>query len=205
MPVRKAERLLLDWVNLPQVGPDLKNAGHGAYRRLYTLYPEVFAEEFGFDAANEESLFQFLRFTFGLRTFLRKTWDAPDLYHRDWYLHQLEALCHQFRTEHAADNALAKVWGHGAAMQEAYQSFLGRLVEPPSEVTHSQAAIYHLRRNIGRACHCPNPDCSNPFFLAAKKRQKFCSTVCARPAQLEAKRRWWSEHRAHKVRSRKET
>jgi hypothetical protein len=42
--------------------------------------------------------------------------------------------------------------------------------------------------------NCSNPACPAPRFIAAKKSQRFCSDVCALPAQREWKRSWWRQN-----------
>ena len=55
-----------------------------------------------------------------------------------------------------------------------------------------QQAILHLLREADRALICPNPDCPARFFFRVKKRQKYCSEVCAGFGQKIAKQRWWA-------------
>ena len=47
---------------------------------------------------------------------------------------------------------------------------------------------------VGQMRYCPNPTCPTPYFIAKKRRQKYCSEECALPAQREFKRAWWEEH-----------
>lgn len=43
--------------------------------------------------------------------------------------------------------------------------------------------------------HCPNPLCPHPYFIKARKSQRFCDRpACTAYGQREHKRRWWSEH-----------
>jgi hypothetical protein len=42
--------------------------------------------------------------------------------------------------------------------------------------------------------YCTNPTCPTPYFIAKKRRQKYCSEDCALPAQREFKRAWWDAH-----------
>jgi hypothetical protein len=102
-------------------------------------------------------------------TLLQKAWDARTLRKREWYLHDAESYYHQMA---------------------------GRVGDPPTHATHLEAVLYHFRRIADRALHCPNPDCVAPYFFSSKKGQKYCSDVCALPAQREAKRRWWRENKA---------
>ena len=44
--------------------------------------------------------------------------------------------------------------------------------------------------------YCLNPKCEEPYFVARRGSQIYCSQPCAEPAKREAKVRWWREHRA---------
>jgi len=57
-----------------------------------------------------------------------------------------------------------------------------------------EQALLHLVREANRARYCQNPDCPAPYFFAARRSQKYCSDICALPAQREFKGRWWVEH-----------
>jgi len=48
--------------------------------------------------------------------------------------------------------------------------------------------IAHLTR------FCSNPECRTPYFWAGTASQRYCSELCAKPAQREYKRKWWTEH-----------
>lgn len=56
-----------------------------------------------------------------------------------------------------------------------------------------QRALHCLERNLNKLRTCGNPECSTPFFIADKQKQRYCSGPCARPAQVEWKQRWWRE------------
>jgi len=43
---------------------------------------------------------------------------------------------------------------------------------------------------------CANPACREPYFVARRGSQIYCSPECAKPAQKEAKIKWWNEHGA---------
>lgn len=55
---------------------------------------------------------------------------------------------------------------------------------------------------VDRMRYCPNPECPAPYFIAKRRSQKYCSEICALPAQREFKRRWWAEHGEARRRSR---
>jgi hypothetical protein len=40
---------------------------------------------------------------------------------------------------------------------------------------------------------CTNRDCPARHFFARRSTQLYCSEECAKPAQREYKRRWWSK------------
>jgi hypothetical protein len=46
---------------------------------------------------------------------------------------------------------------------------------------------------------CQNKTCPNPYFVATRKDQKFCCSVCS---QLVASRRWWASHGSARRRKR---
>jgi hypothetical protein len=41
---------------------------------------------------------------------------------------------------------------------------------------------------------CGNSECPAPYFVASRRSQKYCTEVCAKPAQRAHKRAWWKEH-----------
>jgi hypothetical protein len=43
-----------------------------------------------------------------------------------------------------------------------------------------------------RLAKCGRPECQNPFFVATRRGQKYCSEPCANAAQKEWKRNWWN-------------
>jgi hypothetical protein len=42
---------------------------------------------------------------------------------------------------------------------------------------------------------CGNRDCPAPYFVAVRRDQRFCSSVCAAPSKLAAKVRSWHKHK----------
>jgi hypothetical protein len=51
---------------------------------------------------------------------------------------------------------------------------------------------------VDRMRHCPNAGCPAPYFIARRRSQKYCSDVCALPAQRQFKKDWWNAHRGKK-------
>jgi hypothetical protein len=71
-----------------------------------------------------------------------------------------------------------------------------KLLAPPPEISPLEAALYYLQEGIGdRAKHCGYAGCRNPYFVAEKRWQKYCSEACASPSNREAKRKWWHENK----------
>jgi hypothetical protein len=54
--------------------------------------------------------------------------------------------------------------------------------------------LLYALKHVHLLRYCANPDCKEPYFLARRASQVFCSGPCAKPAQQEAKRKWWNEH-----------
>lgn len=50
---------------------------------------------------------------------------------------------------------------------------------------------------------CLNGDCPAPYFVAGRRDQRYCSTECAAPAKLAAKRRSWHRHKRQWLKQRK--
>lgn len=74
---------------------------------------------------------------------------------------------------------------------------VGILMLSEVPLTPFEAAMFYTQtRLLDQLRTCPNPTCPTRFFFTTKKGQKFCSTVCAEPAQRESKRRWWTEKRS---------
>jgi hypothetical protein len=164
--VSRAEKLLLDWANLPDP-PDNR-----VLEWISLRHPQVF----GFVAKDDEGLKELVR---NVRHSLRLAWDAHDPRHRDWHL--FTARCEYVRAEVGA---------------ELFGKKFARLTIPgvPDE-TPFEAAMFHLTQITHRMLHCPNPECAAPYFLRKKKGQKFCSPECADPSRRESKRRWHRENR----------
>jgi hypothetical protein len=114
-----------------------------------------------------------------LRQMLRRVWEQPDRWTREWGAHLLLLTTY----------AEAK-WRH--------VSILG-IDGPLPEPTPFEQALMYLVNMADRARVCQNSDCAAPYFFAARRSQKYCSTACALPAQREFKRRWWAEHGAKSV------
>jgi hypothetical protein len=189
---KRAESLLLDWVNLPN---DIGIAPvPGPIERMSKLYPEVFAnfqgpegprkpgEAVHTERSTRRSLLHMLLAT--VRDDLRGVWDAPDARQRDW---QIFRMRQSYWQDGLAAESVLRPQGE-KTNTEQWNSV--------PDVTPFEAVMFYLQTYADRTRHCPSPLCPAPYFLAAKRSQKYCSEACAGPALREAKRRWWNENRA---------
>jgi hypothetical protein len=179
-----AERLLLDWANLPEL-PDYGPAELEAYMRLLSRHPQVFGHIEVSDA-------RFQIEEIGVR--LRQAWDAPNRRNRDWYCFQLRAKFHQWKTQVEFFRHHPPV--HIDQVDIRVHEQLWKSLEEPPPISDFEAAIFYFQTSISdRAKYCGGPDCPAPYFIATKRWQKYCSLACAGPAGREAKRKWWHEHK----------
>ncbi len=103
-----------------------------------------------------------------LRDALRSVWVTPDLATKEWRILSLGSM----------------------------MTFLGSVyfsAEPRPLTPFGQALVYFFR-SASTTRYCTNPNCHTPYFFATRRGQKYCSEVCALPAQREYKRRWWRQH-----------
>lgn len=133
-----------------------------------------------------------------LRDLVRKAWTAADVRSAEWYLYRFRhlhwATARRVRHVREATGPLeTEIPTIPGTVSEAIRTIAQS--EAPA-VTQLEAAAFHLAKNLHRALRCPNPECPAPYFFRKKKGQKFCSTVCALPAQRASKREWWKKNRA---------
>jgi hypothetical protein len=121
-----------------------------------------------------------------LREEVRTIWTTPDLKVREWRIF---------------------LFGADPTVSVSLAAAIG-----PPDPTPFQQALMHLLKCAATMTCCSNKECPAPYFFARRKSQKFCSDICALPAQREHKRRWWSRHgekwrkrRANLTNSRKRT
>jgi hypothetical protein len=65
-------------------------------------------------------------------------------------------------------------------------------------------SLLQYSKKLGICANKPG-GCPAPYFIKKKPKQKFCSDVCALPAQREFKRNWFREHGAEWRRKRAKT
>jgi hypothetical protein len=113
-----------------------------------------------------------------LRNAVRVVWTKPDLRFKRWGL---------FRILEKYFLVGDRSFSVGPVDDEA-EWFIGSLGPP----TFCENALMQLVEFATLTKFCRNPECSTPYFLAARKSQKFCSGPCAKPAQRSSKRSWWA-------------
>jgi hypothetical protein len=107
-----------------------------------------------------------------LRDWLRTIWVAEDNYTAEWRLFNLQLQLHRIMD---ADNYRWK----------------DKNLQPPPLAAPITQAFRYLHGRFDRLKRCGNPGCKDPFFIAQKGKQSYCSPECAGVAQKEYKRRWW--------------
>lgn len=180
---RKAERVLLDWVNLPSVAEGVDS---DKYEQILQHHSDVFTLEDTRAEAQKAWRQELNRALQTGQACLRRVWDAPDPRRRDWHIFVLRGLY-----QDSQRRVLAPVRGVFTSMRDAHDF----LPDVPA-VTPVEAALFYLQSRLAhRMLHCPNPTCAAPYFFKTKKVQKYCSPECADPARREAKRIWWNQNR----------
>jgi len=186
----RAERMLVEWVNA-------RAEGVKVWQRVFRRYPEILSVEVDLERrigmANK------------VGEHLRRAWDAPDLRQFEWHtwkaqmkVQMQEAQAAKMKKLNIPSEYLIGPDDKRAGPMAALFNFLFDSEEPPAYITPVEAAIFYLRHHRKEALHCLNAECPSPYFFRARKSQQYCSPECAKPAQREAKRKWWNEHRAKK-------
>jgi len=131
-----------------------------------------------------------------LQEYLRLAWRAPDERHRSWYLHEMrrhyrDSTIQWSEVPKIAPGPLSPVPHAGILPEHVHKG----LIDPPS-ITPFEAAAFYFQSRVGdKARYCQHADCSRPYFIAKKPRQRYCSEACGGPANGESKRKWWNENR----------
>jgi hypothetical protein len=73
-----------------------------------------------------------------------------------------------------------------------YGAFMGFISGPDKFLI----VLLHALKHVHLLRYCANPECKEPYFVARRGSQIYCSSPCAKPAQTEAKLKWWREHGA---------
>ena len=122
-----------------------------------------------------------------LSNMLRNLWTEPDLRQKEGRAFLFRSLFYSAGSD--ADTS------ESMSADELLAELLGRARFPhiPPPIPFEQALSY-LVKYANKARYCANPECPAPYFFVQRKNQRYCSEICAAPAQRELKRRWWAEH-----------
>jgi hypothetical protein len=127
-----------------------------------------------------------------MRKYLRLFWiasGAENEHARDWYIHRAREYHYRLQISPRVLNE-----------DESKRNRVSEdLLDTPPIRNPIEAALYHLQKRAGRPStaprKCPTDDCEQPYFLANKKGQKFCSLECRRPSTLASKRSYANKRR----------
>jgi hypothetical protein len=128
-------------------------------------------------ASNEQEKYKY--WLLPLRASLRAVWCAPDTRTKQWGMFRI-----------SQDFFLQ---GHRDLIHPPLENSWDYLLElkPP---TPTEQMLLEFLKWARLARYCDNPDCAAPYFIAAKRSQKYCSTPCSQFGQRESKQRWWEEN-----------
>lgn len=172
-----------------------------ATRRLKTKFADVLPDEkylkavFGLYSANvgqapptEDQIEAQIHRTWmiPLRNWVRSVWLAPDYRTRVWLIHKLIS---------------AQMFVRGDVKEESRPVHLSNLffVNGPvsfklEAMTPFEECLWYLLDCADRLRCCSGPTCQAPYFIAARRNQKYCVEECATDRQRQFKRQWWTNH-----------
>ena len=117
-----------------------------------------------------------------LKLMLNDLWAEPDLRQKEWGVFAFRYALYKWGDRSLKGDNLFKI---------LYDPAKRFRVPPP---TPFELALSHLVKAGDRARYCANPECPAPYFFVTRKNQRYCSEICAAPAQRELNRKWWAEH-----------
>jgi hypothetical protein len=117
-----------------------------------------------------------------LKLMLGDLWTEPDYRQKEWGVFAFRYALYKWGDNSLRGDNLFKI------LYEPEKRFR---VPPP---TPFELALAHFLKAGDRARYCANPECPAPYFFVTRKNQRYCSEICAGPAQRELKRKWWAEH-----------
>ncbi|MFL6212045.1 MAG: hypothetical protein ACJ74W_24570 [Pyrinomonadaceae bacterium] len=116
-----------------------------------------------------------------LRKLLRGVLLEQDLRRKEWRVFEIRGWFYSLEREAFWDEIAS------AIMEDR------NLPDVPPPMPFEQALLYGIK-SADRLRYCANPECPAPYFFVKRKNQRYCSEICAGPAQRELKRQWWAEH-----------
>lgn len=129
-----------------------------------------------------------------LRNWIQSVWLAKDIRTKRYLLYRL--LDVEVYAREGRSSLTSQEEGEGrkprAALWVSNTMFLqGPVSLEPSPPTPFEQALNYLLISASRTRKCANSECITPYFFANRRTQKYCCDACAKPAEREAKRRWW--------------
>lgn len=117
-----------------------------------------------------------------LKHMICNLWTEPDFRQMEWGAFALRYVLYRYEHDALADENPFTI------LEDPAKAFR---VPPPAPF---ERALTHLVKSADVARYCANPECPAPYFFAKRRNQRYCSEICAAPAQRELKRKWWAEH-----------
>jgi hypothetical protein len=174
----RAERFLLELANLKITDATSRSRFEQSFSDFIPPTPGRLYDVTESPPSQLYEVISFPRFIFTLQHLLRAAWERPTTFDREVHL--------------------------GFTTQEVYKQFLRATDMKPAEDTPLHAlwkplgkvfiCLTRAQRVADRMRRCDNASCPAPYFIAERRNQKFCTEICAAPAQREQKATWWKEH-----------
>jgi hypothetical protein len=176
------ERFLVELVNLQKDLGAIKR-----FRERYSHFIPPFDQSWlvRFSAEEDENLDPIKGeyiWIFMLKHMLCNLWTEPDFRQKEWGAFALRYILYRYEYDAFVDENPFRI------LDDPTKSYR---IPPPSPF---EKALSHLVKSAAVARYCGNPECPAPYFFASRKNQRYCSEICAAPAQRELKRKWWAEH-----------
>jgi hypothetical protein len=193
-----AERLLVSLANAEDFGRPESKTRLRAQTQKY--WPDLWERAGETSQRSEGRALAILK---KVQHYLRRFWRSQDTYERDWLIHRARQWYWRSRV-HEIDPDVRRIREefNSATNADSARSAAERLnvtidlaLDNPPQRAAFEESLFHLQQIAFKTRFCPNPECKNPFFIATKKGQKFCTPECARPSMLASKRQYWKTRR----------
>jgi hypothetical protein len=123
-----------------------------------------------------------------LQMTLRQLWKADTIREKRFRLFELGTQTLHSLQQHLARKRLGIRAEDAIAGNIVACDSLSESMPPPHPI---EDVLRCLESCMANTRYCANPSCLEPYFIANRKSQKYCSLECSRPSQREFKRRWW--------------
>ena len=121
---------------------------------------------------------------FSLAAQFREAWTAKEPSEQEQVSRLLEAVIRQLRPQAGLPDGGINI-----------RVNFGKLEFPiaiwPRDLLDALVLILLKSEHLGI---CANPQCAEKYFVAADRKQKYCSYDCADVRRRQAKMEWWDEH-----------